>query len=300
MTFEPDTTIKGLIEEHEGDKPSSQRRQGIMLCYPFEEKRFHRWNVDVLLQPKLDGERCRALIYNRNVTLLSSEGNTITSVPHINKALLDTGLDDVELDGELYLHGLSFEEIHSRVSRKVNIHSDHEAIQYHIFDTVSNEDQVSRIMELNVIAKLRSDLLQIVPTYRSDSHDVDNLMLWLDEFIKQGYEGFVVRHPLAQYKRSRSTLMMKFKPRKKDAYKIMGYQEEVDKYGVPKGTLGALICQSSADGGLFSVGSGFNAEQRRNFWEIRDSLIGKTAVIKYQHLTPGRNVPRFPVFVEVK
>lgn len=298
MTYNPDTSVKEMLEEHEGERPSSQRRTGVMLCYPFEEKRLKRWNVDVLIQPKYDGERCRALIYNKTVTLLSSEGNVITSVPHINKALLETGMNEIELDGELYAHGLPFEEIHSRVSRKVNLHPDYEQIQYHIFDTISNEAQVTRLLELTKYA-FNPDILRVVETYRSDNGDTQNIMLWLEQFQKQGYEGIIVRHPLATYKRSRSTLMMKFKPRKKDSYKILGYEEERDIYGQPKGRLGALICISN-DGGTFKVGSGFTAEQRQNYWNVKENLIGRIVVVKYQHLTPGRNVPRFPVFAEVK
>jgi len=298
MAYNPDTSVKEMLEEHEGERPSSQRRTGVMLCYPFEEKRLKRWNVDVLIQPKYDGERCRALIYNKTVTLLSSEGNVITSVPHINKALLETGMNEIELDGELYAHGLPFEEIHSRVSRKVNLHPDYEQIQYHIFDTISNEAQVTRLLELTKYA-FNPDILRVVETYRSDNGDTQNIMLWLEQFQKQGYEGIIVRHPLATYKRSRSTLIMKFKPRKKDSYKILGYEEERDIYGQPKGRLGALICISN-DGGTFKVGSGFTAEQRQNYWNVKENLIGRIVVVKYQHLTPGRNVPRFPVFAEVK
>ncbi len=298
MAYNPDTSVKEMLEEHEGERPSSQRRTGVMLCYPFEEKRLKRWNVDVLIQPKYDGERCRALIYNKTVTLLSSEGNVITSVPHINKALLETGMNEIELDGELYAHGLPFEEIYSRVSRKVNLHPDYEQIQYHIFDTISNEAQVTRLLELTKYA-FNPDILRVVETYRSDNGNTQNIMLWLEQFQKQGYEGIIVRHPLATYKRSRSTLIMKFKPRKKDSYKILGYEEERDIYGQPKGRLGALICISN-DGGTFKVGSGFTAEQRQNYWNVKENLIGRIVVVKYQHLTPGRNVPRFPVFAEVK
>ena len=37
------------------------KRTGIMLCYPFEEKRLNKWNPPYIIQPKLDGERCRAV-----------------------------------------------------------------------------------------------------------------------------------------------------------------------------------------------------------------------------------------------
>jgi len=50
---------------------------------------------------------------------------------------------------------------------------------------------------------------------------------------------------------------------------------------------------------LFNVGTGFNAEQRHQLWIDKESLPGKNAKIKYQHLSSGRKVPRFPVFAEI-
>lgn len=296
MTFNPDTRQEVEPQELASSPGRGAKRQDIMLCYPFEEKRLLKWNSAVLVQPKLDGERCRALIYNNQCTLLSSTGDTVISVPHINKALLDSGFRDVELDGELYIHGLPFEEIHSRVSRKVNPHPYYLEVSYHIFDIVSSEPQALRISDL-VKMNFSSDAVHFVHTVLAEN--LDQIMRLLDVFLSDGYEGIIIRHPKAPYKRSRSTNIMKFKPRREDSYKVIGFQEEVDKNGIPKNRLGALICKDDM-GTEFSVGSGFTADQRQGLWLLRDHLPGMRATVKYQHLTPGRNVPRFPVFVEVK
>jgi ATP-dependent DNA ligase len=91
---------------------------------------------------------------------------------------------------------------------------------------------------------------------------------------------------------------MKFKPKKEDEYEIIGYQEEIDISGNPKGTLGALVCKSG-DGNTFNVGTGFSSDQRRELWKDKENLPTHSARIKYQHLTSGKQVPRFPVFVSV-
>ena len=87
------------------------RRKGILLCYPFEEKRLAKWAPPYIVQPKYDGVRCRAIpIKDNNYLLLSSEENVYYSVPHINEELKSLNLNsDLELDGELYCHGMSFE-----------------------------------------------------------------------------------------------------------------------------------------------------------------------------------------------
>jgi DNA ligase-1 len=117
-------------------------------------------------------------------------------------------------------------------------------------------------------------------------------------YLSQDYEGIIVRRPHALYKRTRSTDIMKFKPRKSDIYRIVGVKEEVTLFGVLKGTLGALVCASEDNETWFSVGSGFTAEQRKVLWDRQEELPGKYVVVKYQALTP-KKVPRFPIFAEI-
>jgi len=269
------------------------RRSGIMLCYPFEEKRLARWNPPYLVQPKFDGERCRAVRVGGAYLLLSSEENVIVSVPHINEAA-DKLLTSHELDGELYVHGWSFEEIHSVVSRTKNLHPDYQAINFHVFDVVVGGPQYVRskvVPELNLKPPLFS--VPTVPCWT-----LDDIMKTYDQLIEQGYEGIVVRHIDNEYIRRRSPLVMKFKPKKDNFYEIIDYKEEIDKEGHPKGRLGALVCRGS-DETIFSVGSGLTDEDRETIWSTREELAGKLCHVQYQHLTPGKGVPRFPVFISV-
>jgi DNA ligase-1 len=127
---------------------------------------------------------------------------------------------------------------------------------------------------------------------------LDDVMRTYDKLMELGYEGIIVRHLNAPYEIKRSTWVMKFKAKKEDDYEIVGYQEEIDKEGNPKGTLGAVICKSG-DGNFFSVGTGFSKDERIDLWLSKEGLVGKTLKVKYQHLTTGKQVPRFPVFVEI-
>jgi len=272
-----------------------QRWKGIMKCYPFEEKRLNKWQPPYIVQPKYDGVRCRALpTMTGGYILLSSEENVIHSVPHINMTLNNLGLN-AELDGELYCHGMSFEEIVSITSRTVNLSSDFEKIQFHLFDVVNNQPQMKRTIMIENLRDL-SNYLVVSPFYLCEN--LDDIMEAFDRIVSLGYEGIIVRHQFAPYERKRSTLVMKFKPKKEDDYEIVSTQEEISIDGIPKGSLGALVCKSG-DGSVFSVGTGFTQDQRREMWKIRENLTGKVAKVKYQHITSGRQVPRFPVFVEI-
>lgn len=269
-----------------------QRWKGIMKAYPFEEKRLERWQPPYIVQPKYDGVRCRAINVNNSYLLLSSEENVIHSVPHINEEL--DGFTITELDGELYSHEIPFEKIMSITSRTVNLHPDHKVIKYHIFDVVNNEPQAQR---LNTLHKLTNKPHIVISPFWL-CYNLDDIMKVYDLLINNGYEGIIVRHFQCPYERKRSTWMMKFKPKKSDEYKIVGYNEEISITGVPKGTLGSLVCMSG-DGQVFNVGTGFDEEQRSALWQSRESLIGKTCVVGYQHLT-NKSIPRFPVFVDIK
>ena len=276
------------------------KRQGITLCYPFDEKRLAKWKPPYIVQPKLDGERCRAVFFENSgetrYALLSSEGNEINSVPHINKALELTRFVG-NLDGELYAHGMPFEEIHSIVSRKVNLHPQHRCMHYHIFDIISTQPQFLRADTLDRYSKQFHLPLHLVPTYIA--YDLDEVMRAYDEFIQYGYEGMIVRNWEAPYIPKRTTYIMKFKPKKSDYYQITWLLEEMSLDGKPKNRLGAFICKDSS-GNNFSVGSGLTDEQRVSIWRDREKYIGKMLHVGYQHLTSKNKVPRFPVFLNIE
>lgn len=272
-------------------------RSGIMLCYPFSAERLEKWPTPYLVQPKLDGDRCRAIFDKTgHVTLLSSECNIITSVPHINAELENLGLVDIELDGELYRHGLNHQSIHGIVSRTVNLHPTYQDAEYHVFDYVSSDEQLKRTMTLVENLHETAHIKRVVT---SVAENLEQVVSMLGEFSEKGYEGLVVRHLGNTYVRKRSNLLMKFKPWKSDYYTIVGYEEEVSIHGERKNALGALWL-SSETGERFKVGTGpyLTRDRRIELWTIKEQLVGLVVHVKYQHLTE-RHVPRFPVLMEI-
>jgi len=278
--------------------PSSwQRWKNIMKCYPFEERRLLKWKPPFIIQPKYDGFRCRAVkTPSGEWLLLSSEENPFFSVPHINEHLKSIKMADIELDGELYIHGMSFDKLSSILSRTQNLHHNSHYVKFHIFDYVSPEMCGERLANLAKYLP-QTPLLKLSPYWLCSS--LTEIMKVYNELIRQNYEGIIARNAYAPYERKRSTWVMKFKPKQSDDYTILGYIEEISKDGIPKDRLGALVC-ASGDGHTFNVGTGFSADQREELWKVKETLIGKTAHISFQHITSGNKVPRFPVFVDIK
>lgn len=282
-------------------------RQGIMLAYPFDERRLSRWDGQIFIQPKLDGNRCRAVMLDPEdpVFLYSSEMN-LFSFPHIEDDLQEMlrPWTPCFMDGELYRHGLPHSRIQSITSTTTFPHPDREVMQFHVFDFV----QMDKIKEqrqaerLGVLQAIMSNVparssVKLVPTQALRSREE----MWenLSEYMLEGYEGFIIRAGSNLYVPKRSIEMMKFKPRSEDTYEIVGTLEEISINDEPKNSLGALVLRDMG-GEQFKVGTGpfLTRENRRTLWQNREALIGLHATLKYQELTE-RSVPRFPVLIEV-
>lgn len=265
------------------------KRSGIMLAYPFTEKRLMKWPLPYIVQPKLNGIRAWVDWHGDAPFLVSSEKNIIWGVPHICDQLqqfyYQTNLKP-NFDGELYTHGMSFQEIESRVSREVNLHQDHEQINYHIFDLkepkLAQMDRSIQLFHLGSNSGLPD--LKFVRTFMA--HNMTAVYDYLRGFIDDAYEGIIVRHLMASYVEKRSTYMMKFKPRADDWYTIVDTVEEISQSGEPKDQLGAFWVKDS-DGRTFKVAGSLPHEVKQELWAKRNSLPGKQLHVWYQHTSDG-------------
>jgi len=263
-----------------------------------------------MVQPKLDGIRCVCTIDSLGrVSLTTRNEKPINSVPHINNAietLVDTcSINNTTFDGELYAKGMRFEQVCSIVKRNA-LHPQYMDMQYHIFDFIANLPQLQRNQMLQTslsdYLSAPNDIpLQLVETRLCMTQD--DICNAIADFVRQGYEGGIVRHIEALYEQKRSYTILKYKPTKSDTYTIIGTIEEQTINKEPKDSLGALILVNSSQAATtvenFRVGSGFTAEQRQQLWQRREQLIGKHVKIAYQELTVARMVPRFPVFIKI-
>lgn len=282
------------------------KRTGIMLCQPLDDKNLER-NFKacpkLLAQPKLDGMRCWVQWVNHEPILWSSEGNPITGVPHIQVLLKDWAkiCGEISFDGELYNHDIEFEDIISITKRHgENLRNDFTSMQYHIFDYKGTNDiNAERYGKLkDIFSKMPEDIknydiFKMVPTTVVSRQTVDSQ---LDRYISEGYEGIILRNPLAVYVEKRPWTILKWKPSKHDTYEVISLIEAISEKGENLGRVGALTC-SDRFGNLFSVGPGLGVthEMAKDIWERRKDLAGKFVRVYYQNLT-ANGVPRFGKF----
>lgn len=266
---------------------------GIMMCYPFTSKRLDKWGYPVYVQPKINGNRCRCEgLYDGTTCppiLRSSEANVIKSVPLINQVLRDLGIGWAEFDGELYSHGMKLQDIRSIVGRTVNLHPDHKRMEYHIFDIINDDPFKKRAAKLDTLRAETyregvADKIKVVQTYRClTDQELDR---HIGGFLEGGYEGVIFRHPDGMYERRKSRWIMKYKPRKRGIFEVIGMTEEYDKDGFAKARLGALWCKTK-EGVHFKVGTGFSAAERSVYYED-GTVIGQFINVKYQEWTKDR------------
>ena len=119
------------------------------------------------------------------------------------------------------------------------------------------------------------------------------------EFIKDGYEGTMLRNPNGVYKFGRSTIkegyLIKYKDFLSDDAEIISIKEGILKY---TGMLGSLIVKYK-NNIVFGIGTGIEDNERLRLWKIKDSLIGKKVRFNFQDLSK-KGVPRFPVYVGIR
>jgi ATP-dependent DNA ligase len=273
-----------------------------MLAYPLEQGRLERLGKNFFVQPKINGERARLEWYGDEPVLLSSYNNPFSYLDHIKDALrgLYSSLGPIPLDGEIYVHGWSREQIDSALRRTVNKSDFNSHLEYHMFDICTNgEIQAIRIGMLLDIKNtyILPDCLKIVDTNLIDDSSLDDMC---QLYLESGYEGAILRNFHAFWTPKRSVGILKYKPTETDEYTILKVHEAIDKYGLPKDMAGGFSVKAPDLNETFKVGAGkLNHLQRTEIWRNRQFYIGKTLIVKHEKIKTTNGIPVCCVAVEV-
>lgn len=295
-----------------------QKRDGIMLAYPAEEKRIKNFPlVDqedgtkkrvMFHQPKLNGERSRIEWFDDIPYIISSYGNDFRFLEHLQEQLTKVAMSLGEArkyDGEIYVHGWSREEIDSALRRTKNRNSLTPELEFHIFDIQDeNKLQYDRVRELGELEQLVAKLgLGNIKVVEYGVCDENNWLAHCQNYCEDGYEGIILRNPFAGYEEKRVPGLLKFKPTETDSYIIAGVNEAISQTGVPKGMVGSFTVYSKDEPGsnvTFNVGAGkLNHDKRRLYFDHQDKLVGKYLLVKHEMLRTTNQVPIAAVAVDV-
>ena len=271
-----------------------------MLAKKYEDHQ-SKIQYPVMIQPKLDGHRCLAVIdKSGDVTLWTRTRKRITSVPHIEAKVKEVAkkmkLKNVTLDGELYSHKLkdAFEKLTS-ITRKKEATIDSVRIQYHIYDIISPLGFKARYNLLSNLVTLGGKVLEFVDTMECDNEF--EVMIFYDRYKGQGYEGAMVRQLNRGYEGKRSDQLLKMKSFEDAEFEIIGIEEGRGKL---QGHAGNFIVRDLIIGAKeFGVKLSGDTDRLKTIFENPKEYIGQMLTVKFQGRTAD-GIPRFPVGLRIR
>lgn len=248
-------------------------------------------------QPKLDGFRCTAIRYgtmdNFTPRFHSRNGKELfpgKNIAALAKIILHRFHQITFLDGELYSHGKTFEQISSMVKNQSSPNQD--GLFYHLYDVYTHRHAEFE-QRRSVLARIREEVIKPQHAIQVVTTDIVTNAAGLAKHhatnVSKGYEGTMLRDPKSLYlPGERSPGLLKMKDWHDDEFKIVGITE-----GKGKNEGAAVIECSLPNGKTFSVTAQGPYPMKRQIYRKRESHIGRLLMVRYQNLTADGK-PRFP------
>ena len=288
--------------ENETGVPSADEMSLLpMLAKKFKDMK-HKITYPCLVQPKLDGLRGFAQV-NGDVKITSRKFKPYDAVSHLHTELKELfGELNVPVDGEIYLHGLTLEEINRRAKKyREGITEEMEFWVFDIADTTKTNIERNEILDrIKTRAKnmgVKHSNIVFVPTAIANcEEDVYKLH---DEYVKEGYEGAIIRNKKGMYlMEKRSSDLQKYKEFEDDEFKVLGI------FSGEGREAGAIIytCEvkNPKSQKTFDIRPRGSIEMRIEAMKKGEKFyIGKELTVRYQGLTE-LNVPQFPVGIIIR
>jgi len=221
---------------------------------------------------------------------ISRKGKEYTTLKHLTAELKALGINTP--DGEIYVHGMAFQEIIRRVKKDRGVKT--QALEYWIYDQI-NKDIFSKRIEglITAFGNTSSIKVKYVETILAKSKE--EIKYWHDKFVQQGFEGVIIRNVNGLYKvKHRSQDLQKYKEFFDAEFEIVGYHEGT---GTDNGTV--IFEVRTKKGQVFSVRPRGTHEVRSEYLKDIGSIIGKELTVRYQNLSES-GIPVFPVGICIR
>lgn len=273
-----------------------------------------------LVEPKLDGVRVLTVVdyESRTVTMYSRNGKELVNFPHIVKAFednLDNFARSYVFDGEVV--SKSFQSLMTMVHRKSDIEANDARLC--LFDIVPlsefkagsssmGQRRRSAFLKENFSSIFGdSGCIEIIPQKEFDLDVFTDEIEFKDynrAMVAEGFEGIMIKDPNGKWEGKRSTAWLKQKPFIEVSLEVVAVEEGT---GRNQGKLGAVVCEGIDDGKriVVNVGSGFSDEQRDEFWQAKDTLVGQVVEVRADAATRSQDSEdtwslRFPRFLRFR
>jgi DNA ligase-1 len=269
-----------------------------------------------MVEVKLDGVRVITIVYpDGTVNQYSRNGKELHNFEHIKKQFsLSSKLlnQPTVFDGEVM--SANFQDLMKEIHRKENAKTEDAVL--HLFDILtlaefkagkSEHRQFERSQTLHNWHKHLADMSPNIvvcgfATINLDSEDGKEAFADINKLaIDEGYEGIMIKDPMATYETKRTHSWLKQKPHIEVTLEVQDIEEGT---GRNIGRLGALVCTGVDDGKKIqvNVGSGISDIDRELFWNNRTDVIGQLVEVRADAVTQNQDgtyslrFPRFKTF----
>ena len=265
-------------------------------------------------QWKINGLRCfiRAketvdIFHKYHLLFQSREGTYWDSLSKLEEILLNIIPEDFlelmvyenyVLDGELYYPGATVNEINHYVKDPNCIQNSH--LQYWLYDlAIEDTSQRERIYTLssyfrNYIIEFKSreshltnaNPLVYLPPYIIE--DEEDATIYRNQFIDLGFEGLILRNPIAEYQFGKRNLsMIKYKKSTDGKFQIIDIYPE----GSKRSDLPILLLKNDINNATFETHINGSFDYQRNILKNKDLYIGTYVFVEYGERSGVEAVP---------
>lgn len=284
--FEFDAAIKK--QRDRGFGYNGETRQLLpmpMLAHKFSDHK-GKMEFPVFVQPKLNGMR---MLFDGVEGWSRGNKQVIPDViKHLN---FDTA--GFILDGELMLPNNQLLQESMKAIKKYRPELSPKLL-YHVYDIVDSElPYAKRYQIIEDVCRNAPENIKIVNTIRAD--DESQVMHLHNLFVKDGFEGTMVRDPVALYEiGKRSYSLLKLKDFQDAEYRIIGV---IDGSGSDTGL--AIFELETPTGQKFNCRPEGSQENRAELYKNRAELVGEYLTVRFFELSKD-GVPIFPVGVGIR
>ena len=285
-------SVKSINKAFPGYIPTFE----ISLAQKFDMKRLVG-RKSIAVEPKLDGIRCFTIVEGDSAIMLARSGKPITN---FNETILKevVKMGDGCYDGELM--GEDFITLMRQAYRKEDADTSNTYLALFDFlpiqewntknSKTSCQDRFE--MLLDRLSDSGVDLELVQPVERVECNtDYEEIKAEHDAYVKDGYEGAMIKFLDAPYKFGRGHEVMKLKAFHDVDLPVVGLLEGTGKHA---GKLGSF--QVVYQGVEVQVGSGLTDDLREAIWSDQENFLGRIIEVRYQEVTPDGSL-RFPTFV---
>ena len=297
----------------------------IALAKSYDPEKSYKYSNQLYCSNKLDGQRVFCLRDHDKWSKYSRAGdylgNEIHTLGHWDEELEQyyekTGMNF--FDGEIYKHGMIFEDITRLVRSSVN-KKDATNLEYHIFFAGKTMDLAASSKENSIMGVPPNTLYEVFKRckylvgvkQKIISNNEDLIYEHIDQAVGEGYEGVVLRSTEIIYDFKRGNNLIKAKKSK-----LSGTIEYTDVY-VEDIEYGEMVIRENGREEVenlpvalwvclpedenckkMKVGSGFSLEQRREWADEEALVVGQMIEVEYQGMG-SKGSMRFPRFLRVR